>query len=78
MENYGFVLLDTDEAKNLGLPDGSGLFSELFNQMEYELSQFPNKKADYKQAMFYVIRGKENILYEPLFCIQENEKRRCK
>lgn len=52
MENYGFVLLETDEAKNLGLPDGSGLFSELFNQMEYEISQFPNKKADYKQAMF--------------------------
>ena len=44
--------IETDEAKNLGLPDGSGLFSELFNQMEYEISQFPNKKGLCKQAMF--------------------------
>ena len=59
MENYGFVLLETDEAKNLGLPDGSGLFSELFNQMEYEISQFPNKKADYKQAIFMSLEEKK-------------------
>ena len=52
MDNYGFVLLETEEAKNLGLPDGSGLFAELFAQMEEEIKQFPSKKADYKDALY--------------------------
>lgn len=33
MENYGFQLLDRDEAKSLGLPEGTGLFQDLFSQM---------------------------------------------
>jgi hypothetical protein len=36
MENYGFKLLSNEEAKHFGFPSGSGLFSELFQQMKQE------------------------------------------
>ena len=39
MENYGFVLMPTVDAKKLGLPSSSGMFSTLFTQME----RAPNK-----------------------------------
>jgi hypothetical protein len=48
MENYGFSLLARDEAKMIGLPEGSGLFSELFNNMLEEIKRF--KKKDYGDA----------------------------
>jgi hypothetical protein len=50
MENYGFKLITRDEANNLGLPEGSGLFSDLFNYMTTEIKRNPNKKSDYKDA----------------------------
>ena len=46
MENYGFKLISRDEAKNMGLPGGTGLFSELFQAMMAE-----GKKTDYKDAI---------------------------
>lgn len=36
MENYGFTLVTREEAKELGLPEGTGLFNELFSQMMEE------------------------------------------
>lgn len=37
MEDYGFVLISKEEAVKLGLPNGSGLFSELFTSMQNEI-----------------------------------------
>ena len=51
MENYGFILITSEEAKQLGLPNNTGLFSELFTAMENELRQNPKRKAEYKDAM---------------------------
>jgi len=51
MENYGFVILPTEEAKSMELPDGSGLFETLYNQMENELKQNPKLKANIKSSM---------------------------
>jgi hypothetical protein len=51
MENYGFVLITGEEAKQLGLPNNSGLFSELFVQMESEVKQNPKRRSEYKDAM---------------------------
>lgn len=51
MENYGFVLIDRDEAKSLGLPEGSGLFSELFNLMLSESKKNKLKKNPYGSAL---------------------------
>jgi len=50
MEDYGFVLLQKDIAKSKGLPNGSGLFEELFKQMEMEIKQNPRARADYRNA----------------------------
>ena len=36
MEIYGFVLITRDEAKNMGLPQASGMFEELYNLMLLE------------------------------------------
>ncbi len=52
MEDYGFVLITDEEAKQMNLPGGSGLFSELFTSMETELKMNPRKSADYKKASY--------------------------
>jgi len=51
MENYGFQLLKRDEAKLIGLPEGSGSFNELYNLMEDECKRNPNKKEKYGSAL---------------------------
>jgi hypothetical protein len=50
MENYGFKLIDRDEAQNLGLPQGSGLFSELFLAMMEEVKRNKYKENDLGNA----------------------------
>jgi hypothetical protein len=50
MENYGFKLITRDEARSIGLPEGSGLFSELFNLMLDEIKKMRYKKNPYKSA----------------------------
>lgn len=50
LSNYGFVLLKKEEATPMGLPNGTGMFSELYTEMESELEQNPNRAADYKKA----------------------------
>ena len=47
MEKYGFKLVTRDEAKALGLPEGSGLFSELYAMMMKNLKQH---KMEYGHA----------------------------
>ena len=50
MENYGFVLATPEEAKSFDLPNGSGLFSELYASMNDELSRNSRKKTAYGTA----------------------------
>jgi hypothetical protein len=51
MENYGFVLIPTEEASKHGIPHGSGMFSELFAAMENEIEQNPRRRSDYGRAL---------------------------
>ena len=51
LENYGFKLIDREEAVSLGLPEGSGLFSELFMNMMEEIKKNKNKSKDYGEAI---------------------------
>jgi len=51
MENYGFNLITRDEAKSLGLPEGSGLFGELFNTMLEETKRKRYSKNPYGTAL---------------------------
>ena len=49
LDNYGFKLIDREEAISLGLPEGSGLFSELFMNMMEKIKK--NKSKDYGEAI---------------------------
>lgn len=50
MDKYGFALLTREEAIHIGLPNGSGMFSELYNSMINQIKQDPKKASDYKEA----------------------------
>jgi hypothetical protein len=51
LDNYGFKLIDREEAISMGLPEGSGLFSELFMNMMEEIKKNKNKSKDYGEAI---------------------------
>jgi hypothetical protein len=51
MHMYGFELIDKNEARMMHLPNGSGMFNELFDAMEYEVRRNNDKSADYKDAL---------------------------
>lgn len=51
MENYGFIVVPQEEAKHMDMPNGSGLFSDLFKHMENELKRNPKKEVDYGTAL---------------------------
>ena len=53
MEDYGFKIIDNVEAKNIGLPEGSGLFSELYMVMMDDIKRNKSKfreNNEYGQA----------------------------
>jgi hypothetical protein len=50
MSNYGFRLLPRDDAKKIGLPEGSGLFIEMYNKMMDEIKKFPKTEKEYGMA----------------------------
>jgi len=58
MEDYGFVLVSKEEAHKMDLPDGSGLFSELFTHLEIEMKKNPLKQ-DYGTAPNMTIEEKQ-------------------
>ena len=50
MLNYGFKIIDVEEAISLGLPQGCGFFSELFDKMTNEIAKNKFKANDYENA----------------------------
>jgi hypothetical protein len=50
MEDYGFILITKEEAAGMNLPDGTGLFTEMFAQMQMELKQNPRRSQEYGMA----------------------------
>jgi hypothetical protein len=52
MSAYGFEIINREEAKDLGLPDGTGLFSELFSNMLDEIAKNKFKAKDYYKAPY--------------------------
>jgi len=51
MENYGFKLITRDEAQSLGLPEATGMFSDLYQQMLEEVKRNRFKANDYGFAL---------------------------
>jgi hypothetical protein len=52
MEDYGFIRINTEDSKKLGLPESSGMFIELYNLMMNEITRNPSKKNEYGQASY--------------------------
>ena len=52
MDNYGFKLVTKDEAHQMGLPNPTGMFSELYDSMKNEIRRRPDVEVDYKDAPF--------------------------
>lgn len=50
MSNYGFFLINDDEAKQIDMPNSNGSFYEMFNIMESELKKNPQSIIKYKNA----------------------------
>lgn len=51
MEDFGFQIVSRDEANELGLPDGSGLFSDLFSSLKDSSSKHKKNYEQYKDAL---------------------------
>ena len=58
-EDYGFVIITDEEAKGMGLNSGSGLFQELFTEMQDEISKSRNVASNYKKAPYMTAEEKQ-------------------
>tara|TARA_B100000424_G_scaffold169719_1_gene130669 strand:+ start:36 stop:3551 length:3516 start_codon:yes stop_codon:yes gene_type:complete len=52
MEDYGFVLITQEECVQMKLPEPTGMFRNLYDEMEKEIKIDKRKQADYKDAIF--------------------------
>ena len=89
LDNYGFQLLTKEEANGIGLPNGSGMFDELYTQMNEDIKQnFKNKKEydnanqmsrEEKQISFmnryFVFRKTHNVNAEKVYKLLVNKNR---
>lgn len=71
MKSYGFELLKRDDAVKLGLPNSSGMFSELFTLMEIEIQQDPKQKSRYGSALFMTPKEKQISFYNRYFVFKK-------
>ena len=52
MEDYGFVLITQEECVQMKLPEPTGMFRTLYDEMEKEIKIDKRKQSDYKDAVF--------------------------
>lgn len=51
MEDYGFILAKKEDVKGMNLPDSTGLFRELYSNMEIEIKRNKQSETNYRQAL---------------------------
>ncbi len=71
MDNYGFKLLSRDEANLLGIPNGTGMFSELFSKMEADILQDASQKNKYGSAPSMNAKEKQISFYNRYFIFKK-------
>jgi len=59
MEDYGFVLVFKNECIKMGLPDSTGMFSELFANMENEIKRDSTLADEYGKGIFMTEEEKQ-------------------
>ena len=75
MEKYGFTLITRDEARHIGLPEGSGMFSELYTKMMNEIKKNPSKEKDCGTAPFMYNYEKEISFLNRYFVYKKTSTR---
>jgi hypothetical protein len=71
MEYYGFQLLKREDAVAMGLPNGTGMFSELFTRMEQDIEQDARQKNRYGSAMYMTPIEKQISFYNRYFVFKK-------
>jgi hypothetical protein len=62
MELYGFKIISREEAHNMGLPEGSGMFSEMFLEMLDDIKKNKSLEKEYGDAP-YMTEVEKNISF---------------
>ena len=75
MDKYGFSLVSREESRQMGLPEGSGMFSELYNSMMNEIKKNPKKESDYKDAAYMKDYEKEISFLNRFFIYKKTSTR---
>ena len=65
-----YVIEDMD-AKDMGLPSGTGLFKELFDVLRTQSESDPKLKKDIGTALYMTQHEKESIIPEPILSFSE-------
>ena len=71
MEAYGFELLKREDAIKLGIPNGTGMFSELFTKMESDIEQDKTQKTRYGFAPSMNTKEKQISFYNRYFIFKK-------
>jgi hypothetical protein len=58
MENYGFAIISKEEANKMDLPNGTGLFDELFRHMEDEMQRSSRNNNQYGNSLMMTTEEK--------------------
>ena len=71
MDSYGFQLIKREEANKLGLPNGSGMFGELFSRMEADIQQDQSLRNRYGSAPYMNAKEKQISFYNRYFVFKK-------
>ena len=73
LEIYGFSLITPEEARKLGMPNATGLFSELFTYMERQLAEKQIRAADIGRAQAMTSKEKRVSFYNRYFIFKKQK-----
>lgn len=71
MDSYGFQLIKREEANKMGLPNGTGMFSELYSRMEADIQQDQSLRNRYGSAPYMNAKEKQISFYNRYFIFKK-------
>ena len=71
MDSYGFQLIKREDANKLGLPNGTGMFSELYARMEADIQQDQSLRNRYGSAPYMNVKEKQISFYNRYFVFKK-------
>jgi hypothetical protein len=74
MDNYGFALISSEEAIGLGLPNGTGMFDELYNAMVNEVGRDKKTESNYGKALAMTAEEKKISFLNRYFAFRKVRK----